>query len=153
MVTIQGPGRIERALIVDDEPEARDAYEYVIEGHGHPAAPSRGRASRRPGFLPIHNSVRGDVILCDFHLKKRNYAPCKWRSGHGHMFPSEGSRRPMHKHCRALGSARLPEVHSGSHPNGQPTARRGARSIGAMSAGSGRELRTRASPVANSRTG
>lgn len=74
MVTIQGR-RIERALIVDDEPEARDAYEYVIEDMGiRPHQVEEGLHDGLDSFLSTIQS--GDVILCDFHLKKRNYAPC-----------------------------------------------------------------------------
>lgn len=74
MVTIQGR-QIERALIVDDEPEARDAYKYVIEDMG--IQPYQVIEELRGGLDPFLSVIQsGDVILCDFHLKKRNYAPC-----------------------------------------------------------------------------
>lgn len=67
--------QIERALIVDDEPDARDAYEYLVEDMGiRPEKITDGLHGSLESFLTTIQS--GDVVLCDFHLKKRNYAPC-----------------------------------------------------------------------------
>lgn len=67
--------RIDRALIVADEQEARDAYEYVIEEMGIRAHKvTDGLQKQVKPFLASINP--NDVILCDFHLKRHNYAPC-----------------------------------------------------------------------------
>ena len=74
MITIHGR-QIERALIVDDEPEARDAYEYVIEDMG--IRPQQVTDRLRDDMRSFISSIETtDVILCDFHLKKHSYAPC-----------------------------------------------------------------------------
>ena len=66
---------IERALIVDDEPDARNAYEYVIEDMG--IEPHQVTGGFHENLEPFLASIRpNDVILCDFHLKKHSYAPC-----------------------------------------------------------------------------
>ena len=74
MLTIQDR-QIERALIVDDEPDAQDAYEYVVADMGIRSHKiTDGLHGSLNSFLSTIQS--GDVVLCDFHLKKRNYAPC-----------------------------------------------------------------------------
>lgn len=66
---------IERALIVDDEPEARTSYEYLIEDMG--IKPHQVTQGLHENLQPFLSSIRpNDVILCDFHLKKHSYAPC-----------------------------------------------------------------------------
>ena len=74
MIAIHGR-QIERALIVDDEPEARNAFEYVIEDMG--IRPQQVTGRLRNDIDPFVSSIEPtDVILCDFHLKKHSYAPC-----------------------------------------------------------------------------
>lgn len=74
MITIQDY-QIERALIVDDEPNARDSHVYAVEDMGVvPYKVVDGLRGSMDSFLATIES--GDAILCDFHLKKRNYAPC-----------------------------------------------------------------------------
>ena len=74
MITIQDL-QIERALIVDDEPDARDAYEYAVEDMG--VLPYKVADGLRDSMDAFVSTIQaGDVVLCDFHLKKRNYAPC-----------------------------------------------------------------------------
>ena len=62
---------ITRALIVDDDQEARDAYEYVIEDLDiEPLQVSGGRLNDSATFIA---SVRAtDVILCDFRLRTQS---------------------------------------------------------------------------------
>ena len=73
MITIQDR-QIERVLIVDDEPRARDAYEYVVEDMDvTPHQVVGGLHDAMNGILP--EIQPGDVVLCDFHLKKHDYAP------------------------------------------------------------------------------
>ena len=73
MITIQDR-QIERALIVDDEPRAREAYEYVVEDMG--VSPYKVVDGLHDGMNRLRSEIQpGDVVLCDFHLKKRNYAP------------------------------------------------------------------------------
>ncbi len=67
--------RIERALIVDDEPDARDAYEYAVEDMD--VLPYKVADGLRDSMDAFVSTIQaGDVVLCDFHLKKRNYASC-----------------------------------------------------------------------------
>ena len=73
MIEIQGR-QIERALIVDDEKDARDAYEYVIEDMELSPHQVTGPVDDLPEFI---GSIKpSDAVLCDFHLKKRTYAKC-----------------------------------------------------------------------------
>ena len=66
---------IERALIVDDEEEARNAYEYVIEDMG--IRPHQVSEGLHENLKPFLSSIGpNDVVLCDFHLKRHSYAPC-----------------------------------------------------------------------------
>ena len=74
MIHVDGQ-RIDRALIVDDEQDARDAYEYVIEDMG--IRPYQVTDGLHENLEPFLSSIGpNDVILCDFHLKKHSYAPC-----------------------------------------------------------------------------
>lgn len=74
MITIEDL-QIERALIVDDEPDARDAYEYAVEDMD--VLPYKVADGLRDSMDAFVSTIQaGDVVLCDFHLKKRNYAPC-----------------------------------------------------------------------------
>ncbi len=71
MIELHGR-QIGRALIVDDEQDARNAYEYVIEDMELRPHQVRGPLDNLPGF--IASIKKDDVVLCDFHLKKRAYA-------------------------------------------------------------------------------
>ena len=72
MIAICGR-QIERAFIVDDEPEARDAYEYVMEDMDIRPYQVTEELSDLGSF--ISSIASADVVLCDFHLKKHSYAP------------------------------------------------------------------------------
>ena len=65
---------IERALIVDDEEGARDAYEYLIEDMELQPQKVTGPLYDLPKF--ISSIEPNEVVLCDFHLKKHSYAQC-----------------------------------------------------------------------------
>ncbi len=65
---------IARALIVDDNPEARHSYEYVIEELDLDPVPIEGPLVDVPAF--IDTIEKSDVLLCDYHLRPRNYAAC-----------------------------------------------------------------------------
>lgn len=70
-----GNRKIERVLIVDDDPEARDSYEYLIEDMN--LTPYKVKDIHNGNLQFFFASIRRtDAILCDFHLKKRSYAPC-----------------------------------------------------------------------------
>ncbi len=70
MIEIRGR-TIERVLIVDDE-EARDAYEYTIEDMKLSPQKVTGPLAGIEGFVAGIQS--NEAVLCDFHLKKRAYA-------------------------------------------------------------------------------
>ena len=65
---------ITRALIVDDDPQARDSYEYAIEELGLNTQPFEGPLDDVAEFIKQLDS--SDALLCDYHLKKRSYAVC-----------------------------------------------------------------------------
>ena len=65
---------IRRALIVDDEQDARDAYEYVIEDMNLHPHKITDQLYDLPSFISSIQTT--DVVLCDYHLKKHSYAPC-----------------------------------------------------------------------------
>ena len=71
MIELHGR-RVERALIVDDEQNARDAFEFVIEDMELQPHQIEGPLDDLPAF--IASIEHHDVVLCDFHLKKRAYA-------------------------------------------------------------------------------
>ena len=73
MIELHGR-KIERALIVDDDPQARDAYKYVIEDMGLRPCKVSGPLDDLSAF--IGSIEPNDVVLCDFHLKKKSYASC-----------------------------------------------------------------------------
>ena len=64
--------QVERALIIDDDPDARRSYEYVIEDIGIQPVPLEGPLQDMSDLLARIQPA--DVVLCDFHLKKHNYA-------------------------------------------------------------------------------
>ena len=68
-----GSRRIDRVLIVDDEPAARDGYAYPIEDMGLEPVKVPGPVVARTF---IDNIRQSDAILCDYHLKKHDYAEC-----------------------------------------------------------------------------
>ena len=65
---------INRVLIVDDEPEARDGYGYAVEDLGlEPVMvsdPVRGPEAFVAAAAPT------DAVICDYHLRQRSYATC-----------------------------------------------------------------------------
>jgi len=71
MIKIQGR-TIECALIVDDEEEARDAYEYAIEDMELKPQKVTGPLDSIDKFVDEIQS--NEAVLCDFHLKKCSYA-------------------------------------------------------------------------------
>ena len=73
MIELQGR-QIERALIVDDDPQARDAYKYIIEDIGLQPCQVPGPLDDLSAF--VDSIEPNDVVLCDFHLKRKSYASC-----------------------------------------------------------------------------
>ena len=73
MLTLHGR-TIKRALIVDDEEEARKSYEYLIEDMNLRSLKVAGPLFELHHFIASIEST--DVIVCDYHLKKHSYAPC-----------------------------------------------------------------------------
>ena len=65
---------VTRALIVDDDPEARQSYEYVVEELDLDPHPLKGPLDDVPAF--IETIEPSDVLLCDYHLRLHNYATC-----------------------------------------------------------------------------
>ena len=67
---------ISRALIIDDDPNARASYEYAIEELDDVQAhPVEGPLPDLRAF--IAGLQASDVLLCDYHLRKRSgYAKC-----------------------------------------------------------------------------
>ena len=64
---------IDRVLIVDDEALARDGYAYPVEDMGlEPVKVSGPVTAKR--F--IESVGAGDVVICDYHLRKHDYAEC-----------------------------------------------------------------------------
>ena len=64
--------QIGRALIVDDEQDAREAYEYVVEDMELEPVKVEGPLDDISEFL--EKIQPADVVICDFHLKKHAYA-------------------------------------------------------------------------------
>lgn len=71
MIELHGR-QIERALIVDDQQDAREAYQFIVEDMDLQPYPVPGPLDDLPAF--IRSIQPNDVVLCDFHLKKRTYA-------------------------------------------------------------------------------
>lgn len=65
---------IARVSIVDDDPEARQGYEYPIEDLDLTPVPELGPLSNLEEFV-AQTAARTDAAICDHHLRKRNYAP------------------------------------------------------------------------------
>ncbi len=66
---------IDRILIVDDEPLAREAFTLVIEDME--LTPKEIDRFPGPDIQSFVTTIQpNDAILCDYHLKKRSYAPC-----------------------------------------------------------------------------
>ena len=65
---------ITRAIIVDDDPEARQSYEYIIEELDLDPFPFNGPLEDLAAFIETVES--SDVLLCDYHLRSHNYATC-----------------------------------------------------------------------------
>lgn len=72
MLTI-GDRQIKRAVIVDDDSDARDSYEYLIEDMN--LAPFKVEEVHNGNLQSFLDEIQpSDVVLCDFHLKKHDYA-------------------------------------------------------------------------------
>lgn len=66
---------ISRAIIIDDDPDARDSYEYAIEDLGIQTHQVTNPFSDIKKF--ISELGESDVLLCDYHLRKHGtFAPC-----------------------------------------------------------------------------
>ena len=66
---------ISRAVIIDDDPSARESYQYVIEELELTPWAIEGPLSDIPEF--INDLGNSDVVLCDYHLKRHSgYADC-----------------------------------------------------------------------------
>lgn len=71
MIEVHGR-QISRALIVDDEQNARTAFEYVLEDMNLKPRQVSGPLTDLQAFI---SSVEpNDAVLCDFHLRRRAYA-------------------------------------------------------------------------------
>ena len=65
---------INRVLIVDDDPAARDGYAYPVEELDLKPIKVTGPVETPVSF--IANIKPADVVVCDYHLKKHSYASC-----------------------------------------------------------------------------
>lgn len=65
---------IRRAIIVDDEPAARDAYAYPIEELNLEPVKIEGPLDDPTAFIKKTLRSSEDVIVCDYHLKRHDYA-------------------------------------------------------------------------------
>ena len=72
-MTIQGR-EVDRVLIVDDEPAARDGYGYAVEDLDLKPISVPGPVRNVESFLA--DARRADAIICDYHLKQHSYAAC-----------------------------------------------------------------------------
>lgn len=66
---------IRRVLIVDDDPEARDGYGYPVEDLELEPVKMEGPVETVESFL-IEAKQSADAVVCDYHLRKHNYATC-----------------------------------------------------------------------------
>lgn len=66
---------IRRAIIVDDDPLARDAYAYAIEELNLEPFKFSGPLDDLNSFIKGLRPAE-DVMVCDYHLKRHNYACC-----------------------------------------------------------------------------
>lgn len=65
---------INRAIIIDDDPAARDSYEYAIEDLNLKPRQIKGPLNNLSAFIDAIEPT--DVLLCDYHLRKHSYASC-----------------------------------------------------------------------------
>ena len=63
---------IKRALIIDDDEESRQSYEYAIEEIGLQPYLVEGPLQDVTSFIKMVQPE--DVLVCDYHLKKHDYA-------------------------------------------------------------------------------
>lgn len=66
---------ISRVLIVDDDPEARNGYGYPVEDLELEPVKVEGPVETVESFL-IEAKQSADAVVCDYHLRKHNYAIC-----------------------------------------------------------------------------
>lgn len=66
---------ISRVLIVDDDPAARDGYGYPVEELGLEPVMVEGPVDNVQSFV-TEAKQSADAVVCDYHLKKHNYAAC-----------------------------------------------------------------------------
>ena len=66
--------RVSRVLILDDEPTARDGYEYLIEDLDLEPVKVAGPVDTVKSFIAGVQPT--DAVVCDYHLKKHKYAFC-----------------------------------------------------------------------------
>lgn len=64
---------ISSVLVVDDDPYAREGFGYPIEELGLEPILEKGPINNIRNFL-ADLPAKADVVLCDYHLKKRDYA-------------------------------------------------------------------------------
>jgi hypothetical protein len=64
---------ISRVLVVDDDANARQGYSYPIEELKRIPVLEPGRIEDLETFIETLQA-RADAVLCDYHLKKKNYA-------------------------------------------------------------------------------
>ena len=66
--------KINRVLIVDDDPAVRDSYAYPVEDLKLEPVLFEGPVGTPESF--IAGVEPSDVVVCDYHLKKHSYARC-----------------------------------------------------------------------------
>lgn len=66
---------ISRVLIVDDDSAARDGYGYPVEDLELEPVKVEGPVETIESFL-IKAKQSADAVVCDYHLRKHNYAIC-----------------------------------------------------------------------------
>ena len=66
---------ISRVLIVDDDSAARDGYGYPVEDLELEPVKVEGPVETVESFL-IEAKQSADAVVCDYHLRKHNYAIC-----------------------------------------------------------------------------
>lgn len=64
---------IKRIMIVDDDPDARESYEYIWEDLHVKSLQEAGPLNDIDKFLK-RMMKRSNALLCDYHLKKKVYA-------------------------------------------------------------------------------
>ena len=89
-----GDREINRVLILDDDPAARDGYAYPVEELQLEAIRVLGPIETPESF--VGGVKPSDAVVCDYHLKKRSYALLRWRRCRGGVLQSGHTRDALH---------------------------------------------------------